>query len=533
MRSLVLRQSLAIRPVFACLLGAMAVLACSGPSDDDDANQSPTGTGATGGTSSGSGASSSGGASGGSFQTGGTASTAGGSGGVTVGGAGGVATGGAATGGSTTTGPVDCSPIAAAGFELCESGSDFCAAVYQDGTGCLEVCQAAGLGCEAAHENVEGMCAADEALPALPCDSGHQSDYCVCRGASLGTGGSGSGGSSSGGAAGTGGAASGGSGGAAGTGGSGGNAPGADCNDITNQPVITVKQDGSGSFKTVQAAIDSLSKSNTTPTQIRIAPGTYTEKLRVDRPNITLCGQAGQAAATILTYGDNANTPNGQGGTLGTSGGASTNMSATRVSAENITFKNNTPLGGSQAVALLVTGTENQFRNCRFLSYQDTLYVKGGTQYFKDCYIEGSVDYIFGGATAVFDECTVHSAAGGVAITAPSTDQAVPFGLVFLGGELTAASSVKDGSQALGRNWHAYGATAFIGTVLGKHVSTVGWVPMGENTLATARFEEYQTTGAGSHPTQRAAQSKQLTSNEAAAYTVDNILGSWTPTFSQ
>jgi pectin methylesterase-like acyl-CoA thioesterase len=510
---------------------ALAFLACSAGTaeDETDGAQSP----AVGGTPSGTGASinASGGAAasgGGSNATGGSTNAAGGAaGGTPSGGSGGNATGGA------PSLPVDCSALTAAGYDLCESGSDFCAAVYDDGTGCLAMCQAVGLACESARENVDGACSADESLPALPCDSGHQSDYCFCRGEVAGTGGASSGGAPGTGGAASGGAASGGSSsGGSESGGSGGVPANADCNDITSQPILQVDKNGSGDFTTIQAAVDSLSKSNATPTQIRIAPGTYTEKLRVDRPNITLCGQAGQAASTILTYGDNANTSNGQGGTLGTSGSASTNISASKVSAENVTFRNSTPLGGSQAVALLITGSEVQFRNCRFLSYQDTLYTKGGSQYFKDCYVEGSVDYIFGGATAVFQECTIHSAAGGTAVTAPSTDQATPFGLVFLGGELTAASSVSDGSQALGRNWGAYGAAAFIGTVLGEHISTAGWSPMGSNTLATARFEEYQTTGPGSHPTER-AQSKQLTAQEAAAYTVDNILGAWTPTFSQ
>jgi pectinesterase len=283
----------------------------------------------------------------------------------------------------------------------------------------------------------------------------------------------------------------------------------------------------------VQAALDSLPNSNTTPTQIRIAPGTYREKLVVAVPNVTLCGQAGQAAQTILTYGDSANTSNGNGGTLGTSGSASTNISASNVSAENVTFQNSTPLGGSQAVALLVSGSQVQFRNARFLSYQDTLYVKSGTQYFKDSYVAGSVDFIFGGATAVFEDCTVHSAAGGVAVTAPSTEETVSYGLVFLRGELSAAGSVSSGSVALGRNWRPHGAAAYVDTVLGAHISAAGWLPMGENTLDTARFSEYQTSGAGAKPTERAPQSSQLSAGEAAAHTVDNIFGSWTPTFSQ
>jgi len=320
--------------------------------------------------------------------------------------------------------------------------------------------------------------------------------------------------------------------GSAGATGSGGDAGHPDCNGVTGQPVVTVGPSGA-SFNTVQAALNSLSKTNTTPTQIRIAPGTYREKLSIQVPNITLCGQAGKASSTILTYNDNANTSNGNGGTLGTTGGASSNLSSNDVSVENITFANSTPLGGSQAVALLVTGNQVQFRNCRFLSFQDTLYVRKAKQYFKDCYVEGTVDFIFGDATAVFDNCTVKNVGGGTAATAPNTDQAVPYGLVFLGGQLTADASVKAGSVALGRNWGAYGAAAFLRTTLGAHISGVGWSPMGDNTLDTARFAEYKTTGPGAAVGSRASQSKQLSDQQSANYTLATILGAWVPSFSK
>jgi pectinesterase len=250
-------------------------------------------------------------------------------------------------------------------------------------------------------------------------------------------------------------------------------------------------------------------------------------------PNITLCGQAGKATSTILTYSDNANTPNGSGGTLGTTGGASTNMTANDVSVENITFANSTPLGGSQAVALLVSGNQVQFRNCRFLSFQDTLYVRKAKQYFRDCYMEGTVDFIFGDATAVFDNCTVKNVGGGTAATAPNTDQAVPYGLVFLGGQLTADSGVKASSVALSRNWGAYGAAAFLRTTLGAHISGAGWSPMGTNTLDTARFSEYKNTGPGAATGGRAPQAKQLTDQQAASYTLASIFGAWVPSFSK
>jgi pectin methylesterase-like acyl-CoA thioesterase len=326
-----------------------------------------------------------------------------------------------------------------------------------------------------------------------------------------------------------------GSGGSAGSAGSGGGGSAQDCNSVTGQTVVTVGASGAN-FTTIQAALNSLSKTNTTPTQIRIAPGTYKEKLQIQVPYITLCGQTGKAASTILTYSDNANTPNGSGGTLGTTGGASTTLSASNVSAENLTFANSTPQGGSQAVALLVTGDQVQFRNTRFISFQDTLYVRKAKQYFRDSYIEGTVDFIFGDATAVFQDCTVHNVSGGTAVTAPNTAQNFAYGLVFLGGKLTAASAVSKGSMALGRNWGAYGAAAFLKTELGAHIKPVGWVPMGENTLDTARFSEYQTTGDGataSAISARAPQSKQLSTAEAGNYTLAKIFGSWVPSYSK
>ncbi|AUX29592.1 pectinesterase [Sorangium cellulosum] len=342
----------------------------------------------------------------------------------------------------------------------------------------------------------------------------------------------GSGGAGTGASAGTGGSSGtgGDGGGGSGAGGSGGGGGASDCNSVTGGPLVEVNRDGSGDFTSVQAAINSVARSNTTPTVIRIAPGTYAEKLVVDRPHLTLCGQAGRAETTVLTYGDSASTSNGAGGTLGTSGSFSVNISASDVSVENITFANSTG-PGIQAVALLVSGSRVQFRRCRALGHQDTLYVKNGTQYFRDCYIEGSVDFIFGGATAVFEDCTMHNAAGGSAITAPSTDESIPFGIVFLGGRATAAGSVRSGSVALGRNWRPYGATVYLGTELGAHIAPQGWVRMGDNTLATARFAEYMTTGPGAKPSERAPESRQLGAAEAARYTVEGMLAPWRPTF--
>lgn len=448
------------------------------------------------------------------FATGGSTSP---SGGATTGGLA-EGTGGDVTSntGGATTSPVDCSGITSVGYELCASSAATCTAVFTDSSGCDAVCAAAGLTCESAYENADTACAADDTLPAVACNSGHQSDFCVCGGTPVGTGG----------APGSGGAV--GSGGADGTGGAVGDL--GDCNQRTDLPSLRVAKDGSGDFSTVQAAIDSLPSNNSALTLLLIAPGTYQEKLTIDVPNLILCGEVGQEAATRLTYTDGADTPNGNGGTVGTSGSASVNLSASDVSAENLTFENTRGVG-SQAVALLVSGERVQFKNSRFIGNQDTLYVKEGSQYFRDCYVEGTVDFIFGGATAVFENCTIHNVSGGSAVTAPSTEETVPFGIVFLGGELTAAPSVNAGSVNLGRNWRPFGFTSYIGTELGSHITAGGWIPMGENTLATARFSEFETTGPGANPGARVPESSQLTENEAAAFTVDNIFGAWNPSY--
>ena len=305
-----------------------------------------------------------------------------------------------------------------------------------------------------------------------------------------------------------------------------------DCNSVTNQPILRVAKDGSGQYTTVGAALNAISSSNTTPTQIRIKPGTYKEKLTVTKPFVTFCGETGKEASTILTYSDGASTLKSDGTAIGTSGSASITIKTNDISAENITIENSFGVG-SQAVALLAQGQRLQFRNVRFIGNQDTLYTHSGTQYYRNCYIQGTVDYIFGAATAVFENNIIHSVGGGTAVTAPSTEQTVPYGLVFLGGKLTAASSVSKGSVALGRNWRPYGAAAYIRTDLGQHISAVGWVKMSENTLDTARFSEYLTTGAGANPSARASQSKQLTAAQAATYTISNIFGSWTPSYSK
>jgi len=283
-----------------------------------------------------------------------------------------------------------------------------------------------------------------------------------------------------------------------------------------------VAQDGAD-FESVQAAIDSIPSGSSTRIRIDIGAGTYTEKLVIEnRSNLCLVGAS--AESTVLSY-DDANA------TLGsTSGSASVHISADDFSAANLTIENSYG-SGSQAVALRTTGDRQQFLGCRFVGYQDTLYTHSGTQYFRNCYVQGNVDYVFGGATAILQDCEVRNVEGGSAVAAPNTDASIPYGIIFLGGEFTAVASIAESSVALGRPWGAQGAAAYLNVTLGAHISSAGFVMMSGNDPLNARFREYESSGPGADPGAHATY--QMGADEASDYTVQNVFGSWVPSYSE
>ncbi|HEV2294930.1 MAG TPA: pectinesterase family protein [Tepidisphaeraceae bacterium] len=292
-----------------------------------------------------------------------------------------------------------------------------------------------------------------------------------------------------------------------------------------NAKTITVAQEGAGDFTSVQAAIDSIPANNTQPVTIHIKPGTYKERVRVprDKPFVTLLGD--DAKTTILTYDLHAKSVlPATTQPVGTSGSYSTLIEANDFTAENLTFEN--PSGHiAQAVALRTTGQRQAFFSCRMLGGQDTLYLHDGLAYFKDCYMEGRVDFIFGRGVAVFEDCHIHSKNGGY-ITAAATEPDKEFGYLFLNCKLTG-----EGDKAfLGRPWRPHAAVAFINCQIGEHIKPEGWDnwrnPENEK---TARYVEYGNTGKGADTRERVPWAKQLTREEAAKYTVENVLGGWKP----
>lgn len=298
-----------------------------------------------------------------------------------------------------------------------------------------------------------------------------------------------------------------------------------------DHPAIVVARDGSGHFKTVQSAIDSIPDENTKPRVIVIKPGTYKERLVIDENKtfLTLRGEHENAGKTVLTFNRHLgmDDPEAPGNEVETDDIESVLIHADNFTAENITFENSAGEVG-QAPALRTKGDKQIFRNCRFLGWQDTLYVDGERTYFKDCYVEGRVDLIFGDATAVFENCHLHSKKGGF-VTAARTKPETPFGFVFINCKLTG----KGGKAYLGRPWQKGAATAFIGCELGNHLRPEGWSDApGTDHHKTARYVEHKNTGPGAATHRRPDWTRQLSDAEAQAYTIENILSgedSWTP----
>lgn len=269
-----------------------------------------------------------------------------------------------------------------------------------------------------------------------------------------------------------------------------------------------VAQDGSGDFFTVQEAINAVPDfRKNVRTTILVRAGAYKEKIIIpeSKINLSLIGETG----AVLTNDDFANKKNVFGENMGTSGSSSCYIYAPDFYAENITFENSAgPVG--QAVACFVSADRAHFKNCRFLGFQDTLYTysKQSRQYYEDCYIEGTVDFIFGWSTAVFNRCHIHSKRDGY-VTAPSTDQGKKHGYVFYDCKLTAESEAT--KVYLSRPWRPYAQAVFVRCELGKHIHPEGWNNWGKKeNEKTAFYAEYDSRGEGANPKARAAFARQL-----------------------
>ena len=292
------------------------------------------------------------------------------------------------------------------------------------------------------------------------------------------------------------------------------------------QDTIVVSRDGTGNFRTLQEAIESARAFMDYTVTIYVRNGVYKEKVIVPSwvENIDIIGE--DRDKTIITYDDHANINK-----MCIFRTYTVKVEGSDITFKNLTIENNAAQLG-QAVALHTEGDRLKFINCRILGNQDTIYTgaKFTRLYFKDCYIDGTTDFIFGPSTALFEDCIIHSKRNSY-VTAASTPKEAKYGYVFKHCKLTAEPGVD--KVYLGRPWRPYAYTLFIECELGKHIVSAGWHNWGkQSNEETARYMEYKNTGEGANASERVAWSKQLTKKEAEAVTVDAIFrtqSNWNP----
>ncbi len=286
---------------------------------------------------------------------------------------------------------------------------------------------------------------------------------------------------------------------------------------------------GIPTFKTVQAAVSAVPGNNKKPVVIFIRNGSYYEKVDVTSPYISLIGE--DSEKTVLYFDKASGSKQPDGKEYGTSGSSSVTVATSAVgfTAENMTIANtfdyvNSPISGKQAVAFYNNADQSIISNVRFLGYQDTLYANGasmlgGRQYYRQCYVEGNVDFIFGRAQAVFEDCDIVSLLPGY-ITAPSTEPTRDIGFVFLDCRLYAAKEVENGKVYLGRPWGAAASAVYLNCYMGAQISDTGYTDMGSSKYQNARFAEYGSYGPGFKVTSSRI---QLSKENAEVYTLKNI----------
>jgi pectinesterase len=326
--------------------------------------------------------------------------------------------------------------------------------------------------------------------------------------------------------------------------------------------------DGIKTYSSISRVLSDVPETNTVPFIIFVKNGRYYEKIEVRKPFISFIGE--KSDKTIIYHDTASGTKKPDGSTFTTWGSATLTIARNNFYAENITIENSfdfpnnekkedndpTKLADKQAVAVKTEYGSDKvvFKNCRILGYQDTLFANYGRQYYKDCYIGGHVDFIFGSGQAIFDKCEIisrdRSKIPNGYIVAPSTDISQKYGFTFINCKLKKEfDDMEKGSVYLGRPWHpttrfegdvrkadidAVGASVFINCFMDDHIAVDGWTSMhGKDKDGNqinffpdkdARFFEYGSTGPGAILNDSR---KQLSSKEVNEYTIEKIFDGW------
>lgn len=312
--------------------------------------------------------------------------------------------------------------------------------------------------------------------------------------------------------------------------------------------MITVAKDNSGDFNSIQEAVDSII---TLPETIFIKAGIYQERIEIKKPFITLVGES--ADTTKITYGYYAFMKMEDGTNRGTFRSYTALLNADHITVKNLTIENSSGFGTEvgQAIAVYAEGDMIQFNNCRLLGHQDTLFTgplplkekqpggfvgptefaprKNGRQLYENCYICGEVDFIFGSATAYFENCELYALNRNMEInsfyTAPSTYEGQKYGYVFEGCKFTGNCPPR--TVMLSRPWRINANAVFLHCDMAEQIAETGYHDWNKpESHESSFYAEYQCTGNGYVPKKRASYVHQLTDEEALAYTKENVLKS-------
>ncbi|ONI17888.1 hypothetical protein PRUPE_3G185700 [Prunus persica] len=300
--------------------------------------------------------------------------------------------------------------------------------------------------------------------------------------------------------------------------------------DTNKTSYLCVDRNGCCNFTLVQAAVDAAPALSQKRTIIWINNGIYYEKILIpkNKPNITFQGQGYES--TAIAWNDTANSSHG------TFYSGSVQVFADNFVAKNISFmkwelykKNLAPIPkpgdfGAQAVAIRISGDQAAFLGCGFFGAQDTLHDDKGRHYFKDCYVQGSIDFIFGNGRSLYENCQLISIANPLppesrnvngAITAhgrTSKDDNTGFAFVncFIGGT---------GRVWLGRAWRPFSRVVFVNTIMADIIAPEGWNDFNDPTRdQTIFYGEYNCSGAGANMTMRAPFVQKLNDTEASTF---------------
>jgi pectate lyase/pectin methylesterase-like acyl-CoA thioesterase len=287
---------------------------------------------------------------------------------------------------------------------------------------------------------------------------------------------------------------------------------------------LVVASDGSGDFATVQGAIDFVPGGNAQRRLIFVRKGFYQELVRINgnRPLITLRGE--DRKETVIAYANNANFNPNSRSVVWADGGDWT--------IENLTVRNLTPQGGSQAETIRTNAARSQIRNCDLYSFQDTLQLNGSA-YVENCYIEGDVDFMWGNASAYFLNCELRNVRSDSYYAQARTPQNQP-GFVYVNCRLSASPGVTGTFLArIDPNVFPDSQVVYINSAMGSHVSPAGWLLNNATSSSTVRFWEHRSTGLDGallDVSQRIASSRQLSDAEAGQWSDSAfVLGGWVP----